>query len=224
MQNSKCFLFILCLSFISLLYAGTTKAQTGCCPSPDSLSVTSVTDSSFCVRWKIRDTIGCDSPRAAQLQYRPVGDSIWTKVTVFYSGSAAYATFCDTASACTKYQWRVRNACANPDTTFTNWVSGPRFTTKCDTTPFRKNNINISLRLYPNPATNNILIEGKIINMMKANVSISDMSGTIKYQREILISDNYLKLAVDIAGWNKGIYFITVSDGKTSARYSFFKQ
>src|SRR5690349_18140929 len=119
------------ISILLLLIATTitSNAQTTCCAPPDSLTVTSLTDSSFCVRWRITDSIGCDSPRAAQFQYRPVGTTDWTNTFIIYVSGQWYGTKCDTASACVKYQWRVRNICVSTDTTFTAWVSGPRFTT-----------------------------------------------------------------------------------------------
>src|SRR5690242_507704 len=110
-------LFSIGLLLIAIcVYANHVEAQTGCCPSPDSLIVTSVTDTSFCVKWRIKDTIGCDTPKAGQLQYKPLSSLVWTKVTIIYNSGSVYASLCDSASPCTKYQWRVRNVCVHGDT------------------------------------------------------------------------------------------------------------
>ncbi|MBG9375874.1 T9SS type A sorting domain-containing protein [Panacibacter sp. DH6] len=213
--------FIPGLAVLFCIISLNTNAQTGCCPSPDSLMVTSVTDSSFCVKWKIKDTIGCDTPKLGQLQYRAVGAAVWTRVNVTYSGSATYAVKCDTATSCTKYQWRVRNLCIHGDTTYTNWITGQRFATKCDTSIFRKN---INVKIIPNPAADNILLEGINLSMSKAKVTISSMSGNIRYQQLHLVTGEHLRLPINISNWEDGVYFVTISDGKENYRYSFIKQ
>lgn len=221
MQSKTCTPFVVfILLFISCMVGA--KAQTVCCPLPDSLTVTSITDSSFCVRWRITDSVHCDTPDAGTLQYKPVGTTTWTAVQVTYSYPYFYATKCDTAHSCTKYQWRVRNKCVTSDTTvFTAWVAGPRFTTKCDSTAPRALGV---IHLYPNPAKNTIIISGTFPGVVKANISIADMQGTTKLQREIVLINGTLRIPVDISTLNKGLYFVTVGDGKTSSRYTFIKE
>jgi hypothetical protein len=216
------------LSIVCFLLFGvstvSTKAQTVCCPLPDSLTVTSVTDSSFCVRWRITDSVACDTPHAGTLQYKPVGTMTWTTVQMTYSYPYFYATKCDTARPCTKYQWRVRNKCVTSDTTInTAWVAGPRFTTNCDSTGRTANSLGI-IRVYPNPAKSSIVVNGTFSDVRHAKITIADMQGNQKMQKEITPFNGVVKLPVDISTWNKGIYFITVTDGKTSSRYSFIKE
>lgn len=222
MRSRTFTLFVMCF-FLFLASAIGTKAQNVCCPLPDSLTVTSVTDSSFCVRWRITDSVACDTPHAGTLQYKPVGTTTWTTVQVTYSYPYFYATKCDTARACTKYQWRVRNKCVTSDTTInTAWVVGPRFTTNCDSTGRTAYSLG-DIRVYPNPAKSNIVVNGIFPNVQRAKISIADMQGNQKLQKEITPLNGVVKLPVDISMWNKGIYFITVTNGKISSRYSFIK-
>lgn len=223
-MRPKTFTSIVAFFVIFILASKVSHAQT-CCSTPDSLTVTSVTDSSFCVRWKIKtDSIHCDSvPHYGQLQYRPVGATNWTTVTMAYSYPFIIATKCDTASPCTKYQWRVRNICLIAgDTIFTSYVSGPRFTTACDSFAARKINAT-ALRIYPNPAKTSIMLEGKFASMSKVTVIVSDMQGNTKVQREVSLINGTLRLPVDISSFDKGIYFVTIRDGKNNSKYSFIK-
>ncbi len=96
---------LLRLSFLFFIFSTQPAAsQTGCCPSPDSLIVTSVTDSVFCVKWRISDSVHCDTLKKATLQYRPVGTTTWTSVTIIYTAGQRYGVKCDTVIPCTKYQ------------------------------------------------------------------------------------------------------------------------
>jgi len=218
-KTSTRFFVALLLCIVSV---GSINAQSVCCPLPDSLTVTSVTDSSFCVRWRITDSVACDTPHAGTLQYKPVGTTTWTTVQVTYSYPYFYETKCDTARACTKYQWRVRNKCAGTDTTvFTAWVAGPRFTTKCDSTSPRALG---AIQVYPNPSKNNIVVSGTFSSVSNATINIADMQGNPKLRKEVSIVGGSLRMPVDISTWNKGIYFITITDGKFSSRFSFIKE
>jgi hypothetical protein len=81
-----------------------------------------------------------------------------------------------------------------------------------------------ALHIYPNPAKNSITIEGKLANVTKAKLVIADMSGNRKAELDISTTQDSFKILIDIGTWNTGIYFVTISDGKMSTRYSFIKQ
>jgi len=217
----------LCFSF-ALFTSNSAKAQSGCCPLPDSLTVTSVTDSSFCVKWRISDSIHCDTPKAAILVYRPIGAANWTTVRIFYGSGQVFGTSCDSITSCLKYQWKVRNVCIkNGDTTFTDYVKGPNFTANCDTTLFVKNaskSGSSSLQVFPNPAHTSITLKGSFESASKVKVIITDMQGNSKLQREVSLVNGVLHMSFDAVTWNKGVYFITISDGKKTIKQNFIKE
>jgi len=87
----------------------------------------------------------------------------------------------------------------------------------------RSRSIN-ALRVYPNPAKNSISLEGYFPTAARTKIIISDMNGNQKLQKDILVTSGVIKLPVEVSTWSKGIYFITVTDGKTNSRYSFIKE
>lgn len=217
----------LCFSLFLLVHHS-AKAQSGCCPTPDSLTVTSVTDSNFCVRWRISDTIGCNRPKGAFLAYRPVLSAVWKTVKITYDSTQQYATFCDTLTACLKYTWKVRNVCINNgDTTFTEYVKGPNFTADCDSLTFAKSavlNGSNKMQIFPNPVRNTVTVKGTFASVSKVKVVITDLQGNAKLQREVLLVNGVLQASFDAAGWNKGAYFVTISDGKKTIKQNFIKE
>jgi len=219
---NKTFTFICSISFLFFFSVNTLKAQTVCCPLPINLVADSVSSNFFCVRWRVTDSVACDTPHAGTLQYKPVGTTTWTTVQVSYSYPYFYATKCDTAMPCTKYQWRVRNKCVTSDSTVnTAWVAGPRFTTNCDSTDPRTAG---AVHIYPNPARNSITVNVAFPQTTEVKIVVADVHGNQKLQKEVMLLNNVLRMPVDISTWNKGIYFITIIEGKRNTRYSFIKE
>jgi hypothetical protein len=218
-------LFTFSLSFaLTFLFNNFAKAQSHCCPLPDSLSVTSVTDSSFCIKWKVRDTIPCDTPYGAILIYRPISSTNWSTKKIKYDSVTKYYSYCDTLTACLKYQWKLRNVCIrNGDTTFTDYVKGPNFNAACDSLGKAKTNYT-NLQVFPNPAHNTVTLKGKLENATKVNVTVSDIHGNRKFEKELILNNGAIQLSFDAGSWNKGVYFITVSDGKKSIKQNFVKE
>jgi hypothetical protein len=205
----------------------TSGANAQCCQLPDSLKVTSVTDSSFCVQWHAKDTSQCDTAKAFQIRYARVGTPNWKYIKKRYNGINIY-TFCDTATPCFQYKWEVRNICIhNGDSTFTDWVTVPRFTTKCDTThdSLRLQHLTSEqlhqLKVTPNPATALTVISG--IFQGKWHIAVSSMTGKKMYEANI-VAQGTLRLSVNVGAFEKGIYFIIVSDGKNILKTTLVKQ
>lgn len=87
------------------------------------------------------------------------------------------------------------NDCSNSDTIFVSVIT------------FIPENFFIDgYRIYPNPATDKIMIEKK--NSLKATVIFNNLLGVVFYQTEI--SD--IKSEIDISSFSKGIYFLLISD------------
>ena len=210
------------------LSAFTSTANAQCCQLPDSLKVKSLTDSSFCVKWHLSDTSHCDTAKAFQIKFRPVGDSVWQFKKGSYNGASMH-TFCDNAKACTKYQWKVRNICIkNGDSTFTSYVSGPDFTTTCDTahkqlavSSTSKAQEQHALKVIPNPARGLMVISG--VFKGKVHVTVSSMTGKRMYETTIT-TQSKLNVPLNVSAFQNGFYFITVSDGKEIYKANFLKQ
>ncbi len=110
-----------------------SKAQTGCCRTPDSLKLVSITTNRVCISWQVKDSFPCDSIVSSIIQFRKVGTTTWTTRTVNFPKGQKLINFCDSVKPCTQYQWQVRNVCKKVDSSYSNYVTGPNFTTFCDT-------------------------------------------------------------------------------------------
>lgn len=164
-------IFLIC--FLPLI-----KAQTGCCRLPDSLKLVSLTTNRFCVSWKVKDSFPCDSITASIIQFRKVGTTTWTIRTVNFPKGQKLINFCDSVTPCTQYQWQVKNICKKIDTSYSTLISGPNFTTFCDT--FSCCNRPDSLKLV-SYSGNNFCVSWNIKDSMPCDSSIG---ATIRYKWE----------------------------------------
>lgn len=205
-----------------------------CCSKPDSLSIKGVTDSGFCVKWKIKDSTLCDTPRAGVIQWRIVGGSpVWNTAVVYYSSGQKFASYCDTGSACRTYQWRVKSACLqnNGDTTFSSFVNGPNFTLSCR--PFRSiiqqssqkgSSGTLYIKATPNPVHDIISISGEYNGTGKMIVTILNNQGIAVYLKEVEVQGGKFKVTVNASRFDKGLYFIHGSDGQITTRLVIMKE
>jgi len=77
-----------------------------------------------------------------------------------------------------------------------------------------------AVRVYPNPATNEISLDLTAINNNVA-VRILDLSGRLVIERNNQVGGNIEKL--DISNLTSGIYFVTLFDGATQVTKKFIK-
>ncbi len=71
--------------------------------------------------------------------------------------------------------------------------------------------IDSKLSIYPNPATDEIIIElNAATNQSKTPIRIYDMAGTVVYQNEIMRNQPTLLLRVDISQFARGTYIVQV--------------
>jgi hypothetical protein len=205
-----------------------SSASAQCCKAPDSLKVTSVTDSSFCVQWKVNDSLHCDSAKVFQIQHKLSGASSWgaAKKKIYTGG--LYFSYCDTATACATYQWRVRKVCLHgSDTLFTAWGTGPSFTLKCGNglQPLKSNRSlqsNSSITITPNPTRSTIMLSG--IYSGKIQITISSLQGKKLFEKTSIAMTGRMNLPIDISSLNKDIYLVTVSDARTITKLKFIKE
>lgn len=213
-------------SILSVLVACTLAANLNaqCCKFPDSLKVLSVTDSSFCLKWNRNDTSRCDTAKAWQLHYKKVGNTSWKTFKGSYF-SDTFHIFCDTVKPCTDWKWQVRNICIkNGDSTFTNWVNGPDFSTKCDTA-HKSFNPTLAeqhqLKITPNPAKNRIVISGVFAG--KITITVANMVGRKLFETTI-VAQGKLNLPINVSAYEIGLNFITITNGKDIIKTSFIKE
>ena len=213
------------VTFLFVLFASHANAQ--CCKLPDSLKVKSVDSASFCVKWNRNDTSRCDTAKAWQIRYKRASSTTWKHFNGSY-GSAKTYTFCDTVKPCTEYKWEVRNICIhNGDSTFTDWVTGANFTTTCDTThdSLRIEHLTQAqlhqLKVTPNPAIGLAVISG--VFQGKWHVTVSNMTGKKMYETNTT-AQGKIRLSLNVSAFEKGVYFITVSDGKDILKTTLIKE
>lgn len=206
---------VLLITLFICSFALTSHAQ--CC-TPDSLKVKSKTDSSFCVQWLL--PAHCDSVRAFQFQYRPTTQTNWVTRTRLYHHDSLLV-YCDTGTACGSYNWRVRNACLiNGDTVFSAWINGPSFTLPCSS-PKAAGTLH-DLKISPNPARSSILITGLYSKAIR--IEITNMNGKKVFTQNVVPQQGKVSLPVTISTFDKGIYFVTISDGSSAAKTNFIKE
>lgn len=197
------FTVTLLLCFVPLL-----KAQTGCCRPPDSLKLVSITTNRFCVSWKVKDSFPCDSVISSIIQFRKVGTTTWTTRTVNFPKGQKLINFCDSVKPCTKYQWQVRNVCKKIDSSFSSYVSGPNFTTFCDTSSCCNKPDSLKLVSY---SGNNFCVSWNIKDSMPCDSSIG---ATIRYKWE----GSAVWKTVDVT-YTAGAKKYTYCDTATKCRY-----
>ena len=231
MRSKFTCLLTLLIVIVSASFTATLRAQ--CCRIPDSLKVKSVTDSSFCVQFNkdsIRtDTSSCDTARSYELQWKLNADTLhpWNDTIKRYNGKTTI-TFCDTASPCTKYQWRIRNLCIKGhDTTRSSWITGPRINTTCDTGHFVRNHHmdQSTLRnaqIIPNPAHDRIVISGNVTGIVQIN--ISNFQGKEVMVKSVTVTNDKLNTVLNVGSLQNGIYFVTIVSKANSTKLTFMKQ
>jgi len=199
-----------------------TYCKATCCHEPDSLKVVSVTDTSFCVSWVVRDSLPCDSIAHGTIQYRVLNTIPWTTVAVTYSGRRGTINFCDTGSTCARYQWQVSNVCTYKDTTVNSvYVSGPTIFMLCPPKTFAVTAP--AIHVYPNPTQSSITLSGTFESEDNSIVTITDVYGAKRLERSISGTGKSLNTNFNIATLPNGLYFITVIHGKAISKTTFLK-
>jgi plastocyanin len=105
----------------------------------------------------------------------------------------------------TDHAWRLELLNVKSDTMLL-FMHNTNFTDIFSTTP-NKTIQDLTLRMYPNPATDKIYIEQDFITGSETVVSVYDITGKLKY-REAL--QNNGKIEIDIQNLTNGIYFVDV--------------
>jgi len=79
-----------------------------------------------------------------------------------------------------------------------------------------------SIRVYPNPFSNNISISGNILYETKIEIHITDISGRNLFVEQLNTSSNF-KRNIDLQNLPKGLYFITIRSNNSSITKKIIK-
>lgn len=80
-----------------------------------------------------------------------------------------------------------------------------------------------ALNVFPNPSDANVTIEFTSALSGKLVVNITDCLGRIVYSEEVVKNNTKFKHKLNLDGLEKGIYFVEVKSGKSSAAVRFVK-
>jgi hypothetical protein len=215
-------LSFLLLTILPFICFNKTNAQ--CCAVPHNLKIKSFTDTFFCVEWLARDTAQCISS-GFEVQYRQISQAQWTSKLRPSHGDSLYF-YCDTASNCKRYQWRVRSIChKNTGIQYAAWQNGPIFSLPCNSINSKPNvgseTSSSYLSVTSDASHNRILINGNFWGNIKLSISRSD--GKIVFNKTIAAGNKHLQTSIDISSFAKGVYFISAESGLKKLRKTFIK-
>ena len=105
----------------------------------------------------------------------------------------------------TDHAWRLELLNVKSDTMLI-FMHNTNFTDIFNTTS-NKTIQDLTLRMYPNPATDKIFIEQDNISGSETLVSVYDLTGKLKHQK---VMQNNRKIELDIQNLSNGIYFVDV--------------
>lgn len=169
--------------------------ERGDCYPPSVENITSVTATSAKVKWA-----PVYEASTYKLRYRPVGSSTWTYKTATAGSTSKNLTplTCDT-----EYEWQIRVLCSDGTASaYSNMHTFATASCKIGGTTGGAEEITI----YPNPASEYIMIEG--FDMLPAKVQVLSIGGIVHYDKNI---DTDEPLRLEVADWNSGTYIIKIS-------------
>ncbi|HRI20421.1 MAG TPA: T9SS type A sorting domain-containing protein, partial [Panacibacter sp.] len=81
-----------------------------------------------------------------------------------------------------------------------------------------------TLKVYPNPAKDQVFVLFKMQNTGKAALRITDISGKIVYSNIVHENQDTGIAGVNISALNKGMYYVLIITGNDTQRTQFLKQ
>jgi hypothetical protein len=119
----------------------------------------------------------------------------------------------------TDHAWRLELNDVMGDTTL-NFQHNTSFTDINWITTSISEQKNISLKIYPNPASDRLFVEINEISELNSQLSIFDINGKLKNQ-EIKRYNN--RIEIDIRNLNSGIYFVNLRTNVNQKMLTFIK-
>lgn len=191
------------------------SSSTSSCPSPKSLKATVV--SSTVVR--LRSAANASAVKY-KIQYRPAGTSVWTSKIIDTNVIKIKAL-----TPATEYEWQMACICQSSPLIISAYTTGPNFTTAAfeaiaSQTSDKQNSGTLNAYIFPNPAANSAQLH---LNNYANSVAITlrDITGKTIWQ-----SPNVKNNLVTIPLQNiaKGMYIVTVTNGKENKEIKLVKQ
>ncbi len=167
------------------------------CDPPTNISTSNIMDTTVDISW---DAMANAS--SYDVEYRIVGGT-WSMTS-----SASENITLNNLDDCNDYEFKVRTNC---DGNSSDFSSNQNFTTTCTSS---NNNIQeIPFKIYPNPVSDELIIEIDNILNTEIQFQLSDISGKI-IQRGNITQQNFV---IDMSSLPSSIYFIQLrSEEKTS--------
>lgn len=174
------------------------------CNTPANLRVSGISSNKATLNWSVTNCgIGY------QVQYRKKGTSAWTSMQVS-GGNTSSKTLSNLSSA--TYEWRMLAYCRyKPDTSKSNYINGPDFTTtggKGFLNAIAGNMNGADIKIFPVPAKD---IATVTINNISNNLKIilTDVYGKVLWQSGKISTNN---VNLPLAGLASGVYIVIVQD------------
>ncbi|MBS1735308.1 MAG: T9SS type A sorting domain-containing protein [Bacteroidetes bacterium] len=86
-----------------------------------------------------------------------------------------------------------------------------------------RNDALLVFSIYPNPVSENLILEWNSVEAGKAAITITDEAGRVFYNNESIVNSGNNKLTIEVAKFAKGIYNIKVKQGADSYLKTFSK-
>jgi hypothetical protein len=195
------------------------------------------------LQWQRVQKTGCTTPVKYKLQYRSVGDSLWTTVIVTVKKPDAKFGYADVGPGrcycyplpchcIVTYEWRVQGICS--DTSKTAWVAGSNFTLISQGERFpivttssasaTSSQSKFTVAAYPNPVASELNLSGNLKAGGPVNVQIINSVGQTILLQDYNFNSFSFSTSVDVSKLPPGVYLVVVSDKTERATLSIVKQ
>lgn len=193
-----------------------TKTTSDSCAAPTGLKAIVV--SATTAKLKAKVNAGAIKYK---VEYRPVGTSTYT----FKSLDTPYFVI-KGLTAATTYEWAMASICKSNPLVQSAYKKGKNFTTTtfsnlvADDQTLKNTNTILSASVYPNPATTNARISLSN-NTNGVAIKLTDLTGKLIWQAQNVKGST---TDIPLANVAKGIYVVTVTDGKTTQQIKVVKE
>jgi hypothetical protein len=178
------------------------------CNAPATLEVVQVSSTSALVQWNIPNPAN-----SYRIRYSKTGGPAeWVEIIVPTANQNNYLI--EGLLPNTKYRYQVRTVCDMSINEVSNWSSSKFFTTSNGSNRLEEEfdaNFELSLELYPNPATRFVAIDADIPSQTDVNVHIYDVTGRLMQSFVRNVSDGHYYEEIDLTTFMKGIYVVSIT-------------
>lgn len=106
------------------------------------------------------------------------------------------------------YIWRIRMSCAGGD--YSEWSTVSRFNLSGQSgntsAMLRTQKTNLTFNIYPNPASNLVIVEVPAPELKEAQLSLIDLTGKVIIRQKVYAGNT--KVQLEVSDLPKGLYFV----------------